>query len=524
MNITFSKKLAGIAGGLSSLVCVSLASASDRPNVVMISVDDLNDWVGVLKGHPKAITPNLDRLMEKSTYFTNAHCNAPVCSASRNSLLTGLRPTTTGWYSNADSGKRYKDVLNGHPVMPLHFRNNGYYTMAAGKVYHKGVADYLKEEQWDEYRKHIELSDEITAQGQGYGDKGAGEYFYPFPKGGGQFFKKYGKSNGSISLCWSALERNEMPGGKMPDEHFADWAVEKLNAKYDKPFFMALGFVRPHVPYTAPKEYFDLYDIDEIELEPALPGEMSDIPLYGKAMAFSGGMKHGDHIGVESMGPNFRKELTHAYLACVSMVDAQVGKVLDALEKSGKSDNTIVLLWSDHGQNMGEKYIYRKMCLWEESTRVPFSIYAPGITKGALSPRTVTLLDMYPTLVELCGLPKLSELEGDSLVSLIKNPMQKWDKVALTSWMYKNHSVRTARWRYIRYRDGEEELYDHRFDPGEHNNVAGLEKNFKVIKQLRKHLPEKESVPANVGEFKTDLLEQTIQAWENNGGIPEYLK
>lgn len=506
------------------LACATIMPIAAKPNVLMISVDDLNDWIGCLNGHPKAITPNMDKLMARSVYFTNAHCTAPVCSASRNSVLSGLHPTTTGWYSNWDSPLNHEKILGSHPVMPQHFRNNGYYTMAAGKVYHNGVADYLKEEQWDEHRPPITLPKEIAAHGYGYGIKSGHQYFYPFPKGGGQFFQKYKKTNGSISLCWAALERNEMPQQKMPDEQFADWAVDKLSQSYDKPFFMALGFVRPHVPYTAPKEYFDLYNIDEIALPPVQEGEMSDIPLYGKAMVHTFGMKHGDHIGVESMGPNFRKELTHAYLACVSMVDAQIGRVLDALDKSGKADNTIVVLWSDHGQNMGEKYNYRKQCLWEESTRVPFSIFAPKVTKRGLSPRAVSLLDLYPTLVDLCELPDLKRLEGNNLKPLLLDPLAKWEKAALTTWWYKNHSIHTERWRYIRYRDGKEELYDHTIDPGEHTNLAELETSASVIEELKKHLPTTDAPPANVDEFKSDYFDKVVEAWKKTGDIPKYLR
>ena len=304
-----------------------LIPAGTQPNVLFLAIDDLNDWIGALGGHPQAKTPNLDRLISQSVLFTNAHCAAPVCSASRHALLSGLRPSTTGWYSNTSKGlKSYERTLGETVPMPTHFKRNGYKTLAAGKIFHKGTSDVKGYDYWDEERPKYKWPAELAARGHGYQGK-AGGHFHPFPADGGAIYQKYQRGVDGQSLCWGALEAADMPAEGMPDEQIAAWAVERLQQKHDKPFFLAVGFVRPHVPYTAPKEFFDLYPLDEI-IVPNVPGdEMDDIPLWGKAMAY-GMIAGGDHHNVLSIGPGYWREMTRAYLACVSFVDAQAGKVL----------------------------------------------------------------------------------------------------------------------------------------------------------------------------------------------------
>jgi iduronate 2-sulfatase len=315
-----------------------------------------------------------------------------------------------------------------------------------------------------------------------------------------------------------------MPDGKMFDELIAEWAVDQLEEDHDKPFFMAVGFVRPHVPYTAPKEYFDLYDLDEIVMPKVPDDEMSDIPVMGKSIAY-GTIKTGDHYAVVNLSDTYWRELVLAYLACVSFVDDQLGKVLKALEDSKYADNTVIVLWSDHGQHMGEKKHWRKQSLWEESTQVPLFFSVPGQkTKGKVSKRVVSLLDVYPTLVELCGLPEADRLEGQSLGPLIRNPNKKWDKPVLSTWYYGNHAVRSERYRYIRYRDGGEELYDHRNDPGEFTNLAQNPEYAGVIADHRKSLPQTEVLPAGTSEWKPDKLDRRVEKWLENDSIPSWLK
>lgn len=498
--------------------------AQARPNVLFISIDDLNDWTGALGGHPQAITPNMDRLFEQGVLFTNAHASQPVCTASRNSLLSGIHPSSSGWYGSTSAmGKSFDQVMGSHKMLPQFFKDNGYKTLAVGKVFHKGVSDYSDKTElfWDETAPKYKVPQDLRDRGDGYG----GTHFYPFPKEGSQIVNHYGEdfANGH-SLCYGALDREDMPAGKMFDELIAGWAVDKLNEDHEKPFFMAVGFVRPHVPYTAPREYFDLYNLGEIEI-PAVPeDEMSDIPNMGKSIAY-GTIKNGDHFAVVNMSDTYWKELVYGYLACVSFVDDQAGKVIKALENSKYADNTIVVLWSDHGQHLGEKKHWRKQALWEESTKVPLFFKVPGNeSNGTQSNQAVSLLDIYPTLVELCGLPSHDKLQGESIAPIIKQPESKRSKPVLSTWYYKNHAVRSNDWRYIRYRDGTEELYSHKSDPQEYNNLASDPQYAEVIKKHQKWLPKNDALPAGKPEWTGDKLDKRIEDWEANGSIPEWLK
>jgi len=516
------RALSGILLFLASLT--ALPGSARPPNVLFISVDDLNDWTGSQGGHPQAITPHMDRLAAEGMQFSNAHCSQAVCTASRNSLLSGLHPASTGWYGSTSAMRRsYEEVMGEHTMLPQYFREHGYKTLAVGKVFHSGVSDYKErtEDFWDEVGDEYRVSKELKARGSGYG----GTKFYPFPKEGTQIVNHYGPDfdNGQ-SLCWGALDREDMPDGKMFDELIADWAVDQLEREHDKPFFLAVGFVRPHVPYTAPKEYFDLYDFDTID-ETAVPDdEMSDIPLMGKSIAY-GTIKTGDHYAVVNLSDTYWRELIYGYLACVSFVDDQLGKVLHALEDSRYADNTIVVLWSDHGQNLGEKKHWRKQSLWEESTRVPLFVKVPGHpSAGQQTQRVVSLLDVYPTLVDLCGLPMPAKLEGQSLAPLLENPEQAWNRPVLSTWYYRNHAVRSEDWRYIRYRDGSEELYDHRTDPGEHVNLAAHPDYAGVIAEHRKWLPRADALPAGTSEWEPDKLDRRVEAWRANNSVPDWLQ
>ena len=494
------------------------------PNVLFISIDDLNDWTGALKGHPQVITPNLDRLCEQGLLFTNAHCSQAVCTASRNSLLSGIHPSKSGWYGSTSAMvETYDQVMQDHKMLPQYFKDNGYKTMAVGKVFHKGVSDYEERtgDFWDTVAPTYKVPMDLKDRGDGYG----GTHFYPFPKEGSQIVNHYGKEfRSGHSLCYGALDREDMPEGKMFDELISEWAVDQLNKDHEKPFFLAVGFVRPHVPYTAPKEYFDLYNLDEIVIPEVPDDEMTDIPVMGKSIAF-GTIKIGDHQAVVNLSDSYWKELVYGYLACVSFVDDQAGKVIEALENSKYADNTIVVLWSDHGQHMGEKKHWRKQALWEESTRVPLFFKIPGQkTRGLTSKRVVSLLDIYPTLVDLCDLPANSKLDGNSLVPLIHNPDLEWEKPVLSSWYYKNHSVRSENWRYIQYRDGSEELYDHLEDPGEHRNLASDPEYAEIIIEHKKWLPESDALPAGTSEWKGDKLDRRIEGWAVADSIPDWLR
>jgi len=503
-----------------------------NPNVLFIAVDDLNDWIGKMGGHPQAITPNLDRLVKQGVFFANAHASQPVCTASRNSLMSGLHPATTGWYGSiAEMRKSYDAVMKENKMLPEYFRDHGYKTMSVGKIFHNGESDYPERTDgfWDEYAPHFwsDMDPAIKENGFGY----RGYMFYPFPKKGGQLVQVYGEdtiqnhyraTNRFYSLCGGPLDKQDIPEAGMYDEQIANWAVNQLNKKHQKPFFLAVGFLRPHVPYTAPRKYFDMYDTSKFMVPEIPQDEMSDIPIMGKAIAY-GYTPKGGWADV-SAKPGLLKELVHSYLACVTFTDDQVGKILAALEQSPYAENTVVVLWSDHGQHLGEKRHFRKQALWEESTRVPLVFSFPKKLKPGVCNEPVSLLDLYPTLVDLGGLPMNDKLDGNSLVPLIEGPGKKWEYPVLSVWGYRNYSIRSKHWRYIRYRDGTEELYDHRKDPGEHINLASDPQYEKIIEEHKKWLPETDAMPAGIAEWKGDKLDKRIKEWTANDSIPLWLR
>ena len=517
-----SKPMPSPSGKQASSLKKSLASAGRHPNVLFLAIDDLNDWIGALGGHPQAKTPNLDQLISQSLFFRNAHCAAPVCGASRHALLSGLRPSTTGWYTNGSKSKKsYQQALGETVPMPTHFKRNGYKTMAAGKIFHKGTSDVKDYDYWDEVRPKYQWPKKLAARGHGYQGKSGG-HFHPFPPDGGAIYQKYQQAVSGQSLCWGALKKADMPPEGMPDEQVADWAVARLKQNHDKPFFLAVGLVRPHVPYTAPKEFFDLYPLNDIVMPKVPADEMDDIPLFGKAIAY-GTIQGGDHQNVLDVGPQYWREMVRAYLACVSFADAQAGKVLQALEASPYADNTIVVFWSDHGQHLGEKRHWRKMALWEESTRVPLAIRLPKSFNGGQScRRAVSLIDLYPTLLELCNLPQVKGLEGISLLPQLADPKTRRLEPAITTWHYQNHAARSLNFRYIRYRDGTEELYDHRIDPQEHRNLAGNPDLARIKEKLGAYLPKNDVVPDSIKEGETDSLGKKVQQLRSDG-IPSWL-
>ena len=500
-----------------------VANQGDRPNVLFIVVDDLNDWQRALGGHPQVKTPNMDRLFKQGVLFTNAHASQAVCNASRNSVLSGLHPASSGWYGSTKiMQKSYGDVMRGHKMLPHFFRDNGYRTMMAGKIYHKGASDFpdLTDRFWDEICPRPKLPKALLKRGDGY----KGKMFFPFPKNGSQISRAFGNEyEDGNSLCCGPLDREDMIDGKMFDEVIAEWAVANLKKKHKKPFFMATGFIRPHTPYTAPREFYDLYKGEEIVIPKMPEDEMADIPVMGKSIAY-GRILGGDHHAVLRVSDTYWQELVMGYLACVSFVDAQIGKVVDALEASEYADNTVIVLWSDHGQHLGEKKHWRKQSLWEEATRVPLFFKAPGnVTPPTRNAEVVSLLDLYPTLVDLCDLPISDRLEGQSLVPLFSDPSLSRDKPVLNSWYYGNLAVRSNRYRYIRYRDGSEELYDHQIDPGEHNNLIGTSEAKSVVVEHQKWLPDEPALPAGSSMWKPDKLDKRIESWEKEGGPPAWL-
>lgn len=440
-------------------------SAEKKPNIILFSIDDLNDWTGCLGGHPQAKTPNIDRLAAKGTLFANAHCQSPVCNPSRASLMTGRHPHTSGVYFLGPDLKE-APALQDLDTLPERFAKHGYDTLAAGKLFHTGDKRFFQE----------------------YGGSMGG--FGPRPK------KKISQPHGHPLWDWGAFpERDE----DMPDHKIAHWAIEKLKAMpedLEKPFFMGVGFYRPHVPMYAPKKWFDLFPLDEIQLPEVKANDREDLSEYAIALTNENHVSP-EHSWVKSAGQ--WEHAVQSYLASVAFADHCLGLVLDAVEASPHKDNTILVLFSDHGFHLGEKQRWAKRTIWEDGDRVPLIVAAPGFEEGQRSNKPAQLLDIFPTLLDLTGLPKDETQEGNSLVPLLKNPGAEWPHVSLSSFGKGNYAVRSEHYRYIRYLDGSEEFYDHREDPNEWTNLAGREDLAEVIDNHRKHLPteEAEVLPAS---------------------------
>lgn len=438
------------------------ADKPHHPNVLFIAVDDLNDWVGSMHGHPDVKTPNIDRLAARGVQFQNAYCQAPLCGPSRASLMTGLRPSTTGIYGmiNDNLIKEDNPVTRDIIFLPEYFKRQGYHTMGIGKLFHQHAPDGVL--------------DESGGRSRGFG---------PSPK---KRFKWQGKaSNGysGTSTDWGAYPDAD---SLMPDFQSAQWASERLKKDYDKPFFLAVGFLRPHVPWYVPKKWFDQYNVSELDMPPYKSDDLDDVPETALKINDLPMMPSTEWAIKSGEWPN----MIHAYLASITFVDDQVGKLLTALDESGHANNTIIILWSDHGYRMGEKGTFAKHALWEEATHAPLMLAGPGVPSGKVIDEPVELLSIYPTLLELSGLPAYDRNEGKSLVALMHGKDNYQEHFALTTYGMNNHSVRTKDMRYIRYEDGGEELYDERRDPNEWKNLAGEKRYRKTIAQLRKYLPD----------------------------------
>ena len=430
----------------------SLSAQSPKPNVLFITIDDLNDWVGCLGGHPQVKTPNIDRLAERGVLFSNAHCQAPICNPSRVSFMTGLLPSTSGVYQLAPdfrSAPELKDLV----TIPQHFAAHGYQTYQVGKIFHGSYPD------------------EVSFQKNG-----------PRPGQRPLLEEKLNLPGAHPLWDWGPVFKNE----EMGDHQVADWFLDEFPKMHrDKPFFFAVGFFRPHVPLFAPPEWFDMYPLAEVELPPMHAGDLDDIPEAGKKLTH--GLPAPRH---EWFIKNKKwRHAVQAYLATISFVDFQVGRVLDALEASPHADSTVVVLLSDHGWHLGEKERWAKRSLWERSTRVPLIFSVPGGLTDATSAKPVGLVDVYPTLVELCGLKQRPDLNGQSLKTLLRNTGATWARPALTTFEKNNHALRSEHFRYIRYADGSEELYDHRDDPHEWTNLAANTLYKAVIDDHRRWLP-----------------------------------
>ena len=464
---------------------------SDSPNVLFIAIDDYNDWVGDLKSHPQVKTPNIDSLIRRGTFFTNAHVQAPVCNPSRVSVMSGLRPTTTGIYG-LEPGHREAKTTRNIVTLPQYFSRHGYNTYSTGKVFHN-VSKRTRNTDFDNW-----------------GPDGG---FGPFPDS--KIVEKPLDMVNHPLIDWGIFPEAD---SSMDDYKVASWAVDKLtrfgNDSNKDPFFMAVGFTSPHVPLYAPEKWFDLYPTEnKIVLPPAPEGDRKDIPDFAwYTHWFLPEPRLSWLIENNEWYPKVR-----AYLATVSFMDSQVGRLLDTVKKQGLEDNTIVVLWSDHGYHLGEKGITGKNSLWERTTRVPLIFAGPGVSVGAKSSEAVELLDIYPTLLDLAGLPSKDNLEGMSLSPQLHNANAPRERPAVTTANPGNHSVRTERWRYTRYANGSEELYDHYRDPHEWSNLAQNPEYDHIKRRLAKWMPE-DSAP-HVPGSSSRILEQKNGQWYWEGEL-----
>lgn len=449
--------------------------AAERPNVLFIAVDDLNDWVGCLGGHPGCQTPNIDRLAARGTLFTRAYCAAPSCNPSRAALMTGRRPSTSGVYVNSQP---WRPAMPDAVTIPQHFMQNGYEAVGGGKIFHGGYDD---PKSWNDY---------LYKKGD--------------PKPKAEVLRSPRSRSGGI--VWGALD---VPDNAMDDYRVVSWAAEYLSQPHDKPFFLAAGIFKPHMPWQVPRKYYEMYPLDKIEVPKVLKTDLDDVPRAGRRMA----KPEGDHRTMVETG-NW-KYAVQAYLASITFADVQIGRLLDALDAGPHAKSTIVVLWGDHGWHLGEKLHWRKFTLWEEACRAPLLIAAPGVTKpGSVCERTVEFVGIYPTLVELCGLPPRDDLDGQSFLALLRDPQAEWDRPALTTWGRNNHAVRSERWRYIRYEDGTEELYDHQSDPLEWTNRVADPQNESVKAELAAWLPKTNApdVPHDRDKAKENRKKRRNQA------------
>jgi arylsulfatase A-like enzyme len=469
----------------------------DRPNVLLIVLDDLKAWLGCLGTNPDVRTPHMDRLASQGTLFSSAVCPSPVCEPSRTALLTGMRPTTTGCYVLRENLAHSPARHRGKPF-PLHFRESGYHTMMVGKVDHAG--------------QPVGVSALQAFNTYMWCEPGTGC--------GGQQMKLFSRHRqcdtgvkGIYSWAWHWGPLDEDQAGTLADTQVARWAGQQLQRDFDKPFLLAAGFHRPHVPLIAPQRFFDLYDMDKISLPENGPADMEGMPHFARQVALTGYQDNGggQHKSIVEAGKE--REILQAYLACISYADHCVGQVLSALESSKYADNTIVVLLSDNGYGLGEHFHWKKWSLFESGSRVPLIVKAPNMPAGQVCKAGVDFCDIYPTLVDLCGLEKPDHLDGESLRDLLSGERADRDRPGITSFGPGNHSLRTSRYRYSRYADGSEELYDVQEDPMEWTNLAESPEHAQVRDSLSGYFPTEVAdsvacVPPAGGPFRLNKHDQ----------------
>ncbi|MEM9281023.1 MAG: sulfatase [Verrucomicrobiota bacterium] len=460
-----------LGGILVSMVAAGLVCAGEsaKPNILFIAIDDLNGYVGALEEHPQVQTPHIDRLAERGVLFSDAHCAAPACNPSRTAVMTGLAPTTSGVYFNQQDWRessRLEDVA----TIPEHFRDAGYRVFGGGKLYHasslneRSHTGLLDPEPWDEFfpsKDRQLVAEALPAAVPTHGNP--------------EFYKGF--------MDWAALDIDDE---EMGDAKVVAWAEEQLSQEHAEPLFLAVGIYRPHIPFYTPQKYFDLYAEESLVMPEIQAGDLDDVPEIGQQMA----RRHWhEWIDDNDQYRNF----VRAYLASASFADAMVGRLINALDEGPMAENTIIVLWSDHGYHLGHKEHWEKFVLWEQATRVPMIFAGQGIEGGRNCEEPVSLLDVYPTLSDLAGIQNPPHLDGVSLVPLLENPDDETGRAVVITQGPGNHAVRSRDWSYIRYEDGSEELYDRNADPREFTNIAAAPDKQAFIDEQAQWLPENEA-------------------------------
>jgi arylsulfatase A-like enzyme len=475
------------------LFAEGLVQAAQPPNVLFIAVDDLNDWIGCLGGHAQTKTPNFDRLAKSGVLFKNAYCPAPSCNPSRVAILSGVPPHRSGLYQNT---QKLREVMPQAELLPRWFSRHGYWSAGSGKLLHY----VIDPQSWDDY----------------FPEKSKDN---PFPR---TFNPPKRPVNLPRAGAWQYIE-TDWAALDLTDEQFGgDWLVtkwvgEQLGEKVasalaetdaskmrlkSHPLFLACGIYRPHEPWFVPKRYFEPFPLDSIQLPPGVKeGDLDDVPPVGQKIARN---RYFPHIQQHQQW----KQGIQAYLASIHYADAMLGRVLDALEKSPYRDNTIVVLWSDHGWHLGEKEHWQKFTGWRACARVPLMVRVPkgvtglpeGTRAGSVCTRPVSLVDLFSTLTELCGVPAKPDIESRSLVPLLRDVAAPWPHAALTHLdVPENYALSTERWRYIHYHDGGEELYDIETDPHEWTNLAAKPEHAVQLAEMRTFAPKQKAPVKKAG-------------------------
>lgn len=475
-----------------------------QPNIIFFALDDLNDWINPM-GYEQAITPNLDRLAESGVTFTNAHAPGTFCAPSRTAIFTGLQASSTGCYSTQIYHYDFPDLV----PLQVAFKEGGYNAWGAGKLFHHraGAVDLRG---WNEF---FARSQEIKDLGYEMGAIGS-DYLLPDPYPYSPYYRQTDKKiTGGRFLEWGPIP--DSLEEKITATIRTNWVVDILKQNHEKPFFIGLGLYHPHYPNYAPQKYFDMYDLEKIQVPELKADEIDDLPEPMRRR-MSGRRKMHLETLLEICA---YKEAIRAYLAATTYADAMLGRVLDALENSDYKDNTIVITWSDHGYHLGEKGQWGKHTLWKETTRVPFIVAGADLAKNRKVETTVGLIDLYPTLIELCNLPEQHDMDGISLVSTLKSPESAEERDLFIPYHERgSYAVVNANYRYIYYKGVGEEFYNLKKDPNEWYNLAGEEKYQPIIKKMKKAVPTLFSPEATPKNDLKLIVEGDDFRWELKDG------